>query len=188
MASYNAAEGSSRKSRRRGHNWTLKGTKSQRAAARKERSHFRFYAVAKGRNPDIYSSWTECKEQVHGYHRPKFKGFDNLRKAREWMRVNGPAFSTPTPATPATTTQAQAEPAASTVPSQPRRTPADFQTVAELASLIANDPGNTVLDPSLCGCHACPYSRTKNLREQRFLLMRRLHQLNHVIRMQEATA
>ena len=35
----------------------------------------KFYVVWDGREPGVYSDWTEAKAQIDGYSKPKFKGF-----------------------------------------------------------------------------------------------------------------
>lgn len=37
----------------------------------------KFYVVWKGNKPGIYTSWEECKKQVHGFATPVFKAFQN---------------------------------------------------------------------------------------------------------------
>ena len=44
------------------------------------------YAVKRGRNPGIYGTWQECREQVHGYGGAVFKSFDTMEAAREFMQ------------------------------------------------------------------------------------------------------
>ena len=39
------------------------------------------YVVWEGRNPGIYFSWKECKEQVSGYSNNCYKGFDSYEEA-----------------------------------------------------------------------------------------------------------
>ena len=36
---------------------------------------YRYYAVAEGKNPGIYSSWDSASEQVNGYSGAKHHGF-----------------------------------------------------------------------------------------------------------------
>lgn len=45
----------------------------------------KFYAVANGRKPGIYSSWPEAEAQVKGYGGAKYKGFVSRREAEAWM-------------------------------------------------------------------------------------------------------
>lgn len=47
----------------------------------------KYYAVAKGRIPGIYSSWAECKQQVYRFSGEKFKSFENLREAENYMTI-----------------------------------------------------------------------------------------------------
>ena len=46
-----------------------------------------FYAVKQGRIPGIYTSWEECKEQVHGYPDAAYKGFATREEALAF--ING---------------------------------------------------------------------------------------------------
>lgn len=41
------------------------------------------YVVFVGRNPGVYLSWEETKEQVHRFSGQNYKGFDSLEEARE---------------------------------------------------------------------------------------------------------
>lgn len=43
----------------------------------------KFFVVWDGREPGIYSSWDECKRQVHAYPEAKYKGFMTEAEARE---------------------------------------------------------------------------------------------------------
>ena len=48
----------------------------------------KFYAVARGRNPGIYTQWfgeTGAEAQINGFPRARFKGFATLKEAREWL-------------------------------------------------------------------------------------------------------
>ncbi len=48
----------------------------------------KFYAVARGRNPGIYTEWfgeKGAQEQVKGFVGARFKGFASLDEARLWM-------------------------------------------------------------------------------------------------------
>ena len=47
-----------------------------------------FYSVHKGKQPGIYSTWNECKEQTQGYPNPIFKKFENRGDA-EFFLKNG---------------------------------------------------------------------------------------------------
>jgi ribonuclease HI len=44
-----------------------------------------FYAVAIGRNPGVYTKWNECKINVEGFDKPKFKKFDNEEAALNFI-------------------------------------------------------------------------------------------------------
>lgn len=41
----------------------------------------KFYVVWNGRKPGIYTSWEECKEQVHGFSGASFKSFADYESA-----------------------------------------------------------------------------------------------------------
>ena len=45
----------------------------------------KIYAVRNGRNPGIYSSWSECEEQIKGFPGQEYKGFSNLEEAQEYL-------------------------------------------------------------------------------------------------------
>lgn len=47
----------------------------------------KYYAVKQGRNPGIYESWTECREQVQGYSGAVFKSFETLDAAQEYLEA-----------------------------------------------------------------------------------------------------
>ncbi|XP_006006605.1 ribonuclease H1 isoform X2 [Latimeria chalumnae] len=46
-----------------------------------------FYAVRRGRNPGIYSSWEECKEQVDRFPAASFKKFASEEDARAFVGI-----------------------------------------------------------------------------------------------------
>ncbi|KAJ8630100.1 hypothetical protein MRB53_023423 [Persea americana] len=53
----------------------------------------------RGRQPGIYQTWTECKEQVLGYPNAEFKGFGSIEEARvSLLNYNGQAKLIPEPA------------------------------------------------------------------------------------------
>ena len=45
----------------------------------------KFYAVRKGRNPGIYTSWDECKALVTGFPGAEYKGFGTREEAESFM-------------------------------------------------------------------------------------------------------
>lgn len=45
----------------------------------------KYFVVWDGKVPGIYSSWEECKRQIHGYGGAKYKGFATEAEAREAM-------------------------------------------------------------------------------------------------------
>lgn len=45
------------------------------------KSKNKFFVVWKGLKPGIYSSWDECKDQIHGFEGAQYKGFPNMDEA-----------------------------------------------------------------------------------------------------------
>ncbi len=45
----------------------------------------KYYAVKKGRNPGIYTSWDSCLEEVKGYSGAIYKSFKTLEEANDFM-------------------------------------------------------------------------------------------------------
>src|ERR1035437_8441854 len=45
----------------------------------------KFFVVWEGKEPGIYRSWEECKQQIHGFKSAIFKGFATEAEAREAM-------------------------------------------------------------------------------------------------------
>jgi len=45
----------------------------------------KFYAVASGKKPGIYTAWPEAEAQVKGYGGAKYKGFPSRAAAEAWM-------------------------------------------------------------------------------------------------------
>lgn len=48
----------------------------------------KFYAVAVGKVPGIYNSWSECESQVKGYPGAKFKGFADEKQAQAFVMAD----------------------------------------------------------------------------------------------------
>ena len=46
-----------------------------------------YYAVHKGREPGVYSSWTDVNEQVSGFSNAKFKRFSSLENAEIFVKT-----------------------------------------------------------------------------------------------------
>ncbi|KAK3311967.1 hypothetical protein B0H66DRAFT_99757 [Apodospora peruviana] len=46
----------------------------------------KFYAVARGAKVDIFMNWDEAKPQVNGYKGNKYKAFESLQEAEEYIR------------------------------------------------------------------------------------------------------
>ena len=49
-----------------------------------------FYAVKIGKQPGIYKTWDECKEQVSGYSGALYKGFQTKKEAEDYLSGNLP--------------------------------------------------------------------------------------------------
>ena len=47
-----------------------------------------YYAVVKGRQIGIYTTWTECKEMINGYSQAIFKKFDTKNEAEIFIINN----------------------------------------------------------------------------------------------------
>ena len=48
----------------------------------------KYYAVAKGRRPGIYSAWfgpAGAEAQIRGFTEARYKGFPSIEEARQWM-------------------------------------------------------------------------------------------------------
>lgn len=45
-----------------------------------------YYAVARGCNPGIYGTWSECKEQVENYRGAVFRKFESKSEAEEYLQ------------------------------------------------------------------------------------------------------
>ena len=57
----------------------------------------KFYAIAKGRKPGIYTDWPTAEAQVKGFGGARFKGFPSRAQAEAWMDDPGtPATRTKT--------------------------------------------------------------------------------------------
>jgi viroplasmin and RNaseH domain-containing protein len=57
----------------------------------------KFYAVAKGRNTGVYSTWTECAAQVNGYKGAMFKSFQTENEAINFVNSVAPSPFTAQP-------------------------------------------------------------------------------------------
>ncbi len=63
----------------------------------------KFYAIAKGRKPGIYTNWPEAKEQIDGFAGALYRGFPTYAQAEAWMKnpvnksadTQGPAAAKP---------------------------------------------------------------------------------------------
>jgi len=49
----------------------------------------KFYAVKKGRNPGVYTSWEDCKEEVTGFSGASYKSFPTRKEAEAFVGDNG---------------------------------------------------------------------------------------------------
>ncbi len=48
-----------------------------------------YYAVKVGKNPGIYKTWDECRENVHGYKGAIYKKFSSLDDAKNFIEIAG---------------------------------------------------------------------------------------------------
>lgn len=63
-----------------------------------------YYAVAKGRAPGVYRTWSECESQVKGFSGAKYKKFKTQAEAQSFASGNNTTSTTSTPlVTPVTT-------------------------------------------------------------------------------------
>ena len=47
-----------------------------------------FYAVANGRTNGIFLTWAECNTSVKGYQNARFKKFDTLGEAEQFIELS----------------------------------------------------------------------------------------------------
>jgi ribonuclease HI len=47
-----------------------------------------FYAIARGRNPGIYTNWPEAQKQIKGFNGAKFRKFDTRQEAQAFIDDN----------------------------------------------------------------------------------------------------
>ena len=50
----------------------------------------KFYAVKQGRQPGIYTTWSDCQKQTVGYKGAKFKGFVTKEEAQKHIHPQLP--------------------------------------------------------------------------------------------------
>lgn len=55
----------------------------------------RFYAVAIGRTPGVYTSWPKAQEAIVGWKGPKYKRFDTKAEAEAFVRTYSSANTNP---------------------------------------------------------------------------------------------
>ena len=48
----------------------------------------KYYAIAKGRVPGVYTSWEEAKKQISHFKEARFKKFDTLEQAQEFVNLH----------------------------------------------------------------------------------------------------
>jgi ribonuclease HI len=56
----------------------------------KDKHKICYYAVRDGHNPGIYYTWNDCKVQVEKYENAKFKKFDTMEEAKEFITCTNP--------------------------------------------------------------------------------------------------
>ncbi|GKZ01199.1 hypothetical protein MPSEU_001071300 [Mayamaea pseudoterrestris] len=61
-----------------------------------------FYAVAAGRNVGVYRTWNDCQAQTKGFSKARFKKFNTLKDAQDFVAADGNAaagmYTTPSSA------------------------------------------------------------------------------------------
>jgi ribonuclease HI len=72
----------------------------------------RFYGVAVGRKPGVYTDWSEAEKAIKGWKMPKFKKFDTREEAEAFVRIYSGSTSTATSAPPEDTEAGTDEPPA----------------------------------------------------------------------------
>lgn len=55
----------------------------------------RFYGVAVGRKPGVYTEWTKVQEAIIGWKGPKYKKFETRAEAEAFVRTYGKAATVP---------------------------------------------------------------------------------------------
>ena len=45
----------------------------------------KYYAVRKGKNPGIYTKWSECSSNIIGFKGAEYKSFKTMEEAEEYM-------------------------------------------------------------------------------------------------------
>lgn len=48
----------------------------------------KWYAVRVGRNPGVYATWDECRQQVTGYSKAEYRSFSTRDQARAYVEAN----------------------------------------------------------------------------------------------------
>src|SRR5699024_1096530 len=66
----------------------------------------KFYVVAVGRQPGIYRSWDECRQQVDGYPGNKHKSFKLEDEAQQYLEENSSQSAAANPSLGSSTTTA----------------------------------------------------------------------------------
>ena len=61
----------------------------------------KFYAVARGRKPGIYLTWSECQAMVSGFPKASYKSFSSRAAAEAWLNGASPEGPTPSKKKPA---------------------------------------------------------------------------------------
>lgn len=51
----------------------------------------KFYAVAVGHTPGVYTEWSDAQMQINGANNPKYKKFETRKEAEEFVKSGGKA-------------------------------------------------------------------------------------------------
>lgn len=46
-----------------------------------------YYAVWKGWNTGVYSTWEQCERNIHGYRGAKYKKYNTLEEAKQSLEI-----------------------------------------------------------------------------------------------------
>ena len=52
----------------------------------------KYYAVKKGRQTGIFSTWEECQSMVNGYKGALFQSFSSMSAAKNYLKEQTPSF------------------------------------------------------------------------------------------------
>lgn len=195
-----------KKKTNKGHGWSKPGSKKSRRLARETTKTPHYYVVVRGWKPGVFTVRKNAKTQLQGYNDGLMETFTDMVKARAFFKehmTTPPGLFQPFPPAPDTpdppveyvyeeyrsktkfpvrvdvpiTKEVTAS--CPTIINHLLETQTDLKTLTILNE-IKTIQRNQVLDPSACKCRECPYSQGP-IKQQRFLLLERVYQLNCVL-------